>query len=216
MNNWWVTRKHGLKLVIACVVLISPGFAQAALFKISFDNVPEIWIYGDEPPNGNTGDIIGTGYFGYDGPVALGSFTLSELSNITFQATFDSGLTFSTEDIVTLFDFPDAVPEWYRIEVFLLPNGDMGMVFKGGLQGEFGGSLDLLNDNGDYLGFEPTYSGRPGANGGDGTTNLYYIGNDSEATAIGNYAAVAVHASGSLVLLALGWGVSLCRRKSQR
>ena len=182
-----------MKRLLIALLLTLPFQAQAALFRISYDDTPTSDPIFPNPLS----DIVGTGLFGYDGAATIGSFVVSELNNVTFSAQFVGGQSFSTGDIT----------DTAGISVFSLEGGSLGLVFTG--SSTFGGSFGLVNAFDDTLGHEPTYAvgERLGCCGGNGTENEYsqasLILGDPRGVA-GSYAAVSVPEPATLGMLGAG------------
>ncbi len=153
-----------LSAILAVLALFWAGAVNAASFFITYDDNDDQTI--------GTDNIVGSGTFSYDGPVSVGTFALSALSNIAFSATFTTGETFGTSDILTDLDFSG-------VSVFDAGGGVFGLVFTGDGGQTNGGSLDLANGNLDILTHEPTDFGIDdpiGCCGGDGMVNRYFVG----------------------------------------
>lgn len=186
-----ITLKDKLLLPFLVIGLLSASFAHATLFKMTYRTT--------------SGVVAGTGFFGYDQPAQVGRFSLSDLTNITYEGSFTEGQYFTSDDIGVL--SPNG-----GISVFTLESEQLGFVFTGwGIDGRFEGPFDLVNGSG-FLSHEPTISigSRLGCCGGDGTNNLYMLGDSIEGT----YSAVSVPEPGTLFLLACGLvGMILMGRK---
>lgn len=178
------------------IVSMSAGPANAASYYLQYDDAADGVI--------GTGSIIGTGTFSYDGPATAGSFALSSLTGMTFDATI-LGASFSTADILS--DLSTT-----GISVFSLGGGEFGLVFTGNGGQPGGGSLDLRNgfqfeDN--LLTHEPTSAINDpiGCCGGNGTINLYALNPQPGATgpeSFGDYSASTIPEPGTAALLAVG------------
>lgn len=195
---------RSLVAALAIPSAISPIVAGALLCADSAHAVTFNLLYdGDADQTLDANDIVGTGTFSYDGPAAAGSFALSSLTGITFDAIV-RGTAFSTADIRADSDLTGIV-------VFSLGGGEFGLAFSGNRSGVVGGSLDLRNDLG-ILSHEPTVAldDSVGCCGGTGTVNQYitFLGSVS---ASGDYWAATIPepSTGLLVIAGLlglaGW-----------
>ena len=178
-------------------VLLSPMAANAVLIELTYDDLGDQTI--------GTDNIVGTGTYSFDGPAIVGSYALSSLTNMAFSASFDSGETFDTSDILTNLDFTG-------IFIYAAGGGRFGLLFTGNGGMTSGGSLDLLNGFGQFLTHEPSSAINDpiGCCGGDGIVNLY-----STELYFGDYQGLtAVPEPGTLALLGIGlFGMAVRRRK---
>ena len=108
-------------------VLLWSSATHAVVFNLLYDGLDDDVL--------DTGAIVGTGTFSYDGPAVLGGYSLDSLSNFSFSANF-GGVTFTDADFTL-----DNI--FSGIFVFDIGGGEFGMVFSGdGANAPFGGSID--------------------------------------------------------------------------
>jgi hypothetical protein len=185
--------------VIVCTPLVGGSLlaaasAHAATFNLFYDD------YGDQTIGTTT--VVGSGTFSYSGPATVGSFLLSSLSGLAFNATI-VGSAFTTADILSN-------PVTTGISVFDLGGGEFGLVFTGQGESLYGGSLDLEHptESGNHVTHEPTSAINDpiGCCGGNGTINLYRFDDGVSTLVAGDYFATtaAIPEPGTLALLALG------------
>src|SRR5258708_5733111 len=74
------------------VGMLYAGLASAASFDLLYDDVGDQTI--------GTASIIGSGTFNYSGSATVGSFALSSLSGVSFNAII-LGMPFTTADILS-------------------------------------------------------------------------------------------------------------------
>ena len=197
--------KRTLLVVGAALFALSGTCANAVTFNI---------VYDDLGGNQAIDTIIGTGTFSYDGSLTFGAFALNSLTNLTFNASFDNGHTFTTADLTTN-------TSTSGIDVFDLGGGLAGLVFTGSGGGVIGGSLDLAHGTSigtNFLVHEPTsdITNPIGCCGGNGLINEYQEfaeggsgGGEYQATAT-----ITVPEPASIALLGIGLaGLGLSRRK---
>jgi hypothetical protein len=140
---------------ICILALTCTGTAQAVIFDLTYD---------DTPTGAIDGNIIGTGTFSYDGPAVAGSFLLSNLTGISFSATFTGGASFSGPP------FDPANLALIGIDVADVGGGVFELIFTGNSAGTTG-SLDILTGTG-------ILSHEPGPLLGGGTGPNLYFAND--------------------------------------
>ena len=119
------------QLLFAAALVVGQwcGAVQAAvIFNIGYDNSFDEFF--DEA------NIVGTGTFSYDGTLSVGSFLFSELTGVSFSATFGS----------TMFSgppFDPADPSLIGITVFETGGGIFDLIFTGNSANTLG-SLDIV------------------------------------------------------------------------
>ncbi len=184
-------RRTWIGLISVSLALSWSASAPAATFSIVYDDTADLAI----------GNIVGTGAFSYDGPPAIGSFTLSSLTGVSFTAQFPGvPAAFSTTDVVSNRDNVGIV-------VFDAGGGQLGLVFTGT---DAFGSVDVVNADLTQLSHEPTSAidDPVGCCGGNGSINLYILSNPAPTDFFfGDYrarTAAAIPAPAGLVLVGLG------------
>ena len=130
----------------SALLLLAPLFSaqvSAATFNLVYDSVDDGVI--------NPADIIGTGTFSYDGPAVAGTFLLSDLTGVSFEATL-TGDTGTSIFAGPPFDPADA--SLIAISVTDVGGGQLQLVFTGE-SAETGGSLDIRPDASSLITHEP-------------------------------------------------------------
>jgi hypothetical protein len=191
--------RHSLAIALVCLVT-QASVSSAATFEITYDDLA----------NQAIGDVVGTGTFSYDGPATVGSFALSSLTGVTFDAIV-FGEQFTTADLATNFNVSG-------ISVFDTGGGVLGLVFTGFGGAYDDGALDLeRTSDGWGLTHEPTEAigVRTGCCGGDGTVNRYFLGDEIGPFQGGDYVAVLPE-PGALGPAAIGLLALAASRRSRR
>lgn len=122
------------------------GASQAAVFYLTYDGLEDGTINDDS--------IVGTGIFSYDGPAMAGSFLLSDLTGVSYSATF-TGNVGSVDFTGPPFDPADS--SLIGIEVMEVGGGIFELIFSGESAGT-SGSLDIETGTG-LLSHEPSFIG---------------------------------------------------------
>lgn len=167
--------------------------AQATLIEFSFYDSPDF--------NGN---VVGTATLGFDDTLADGSYTLDSLTNISFDANFDSGDTFN---------FTDFEDSQANVLAILTSAGAAQMFNFGNVNGDSGGqssgSADFVSSGGNILTFEPGTSG--------GIAYAIYDPNSFDETYFGFYKAIVkssqVPEPSTMAILILGLAGLVLRKK---
>ena len=104
-----------LALVAALPCALAAGPAQSVTFQLSYDNSPDSMV--------DFNNLVGTGTFSYDGAPTAGDFLLSDLTNVSFEASFP-GMSGTAMFAGPPFDPMDL--SMIGISVFDLGGGDFG------------------------------------------------------------------------------------------
>lgn len=200
--------KKQLGLFVFALLLACGGNVNAAIFNLYYDDLEDGFLIA--------GDVVGIGTFSYDGPVAAGSYLLSDLTGVSYESTF-TGLTGTTSFTGPPFDPADL--SLIAISVTEVGDGEFELLFTGDSAGT-GGALDIVDLTGDSI-----LSHEPWSLLDDVIGPALYFADDSsvELDAFGDYlgtTAVLIPEPSSFFLTALGLcslgmnGLGRRRRKS--
>lgn len=129
-----------MAVLLLLLSLMLPFHLNAAVFTIDFDDFDDGFL---SPP------FVGSGSFSYEEPAADGVYFLENLTNFSFEFSFVSGETFTTDDMIT------------PVEEVLIVVSNQGTqvnfanIFDGSPNTPSNGALDFENLNSDVLSFEP-------------------------------------------------------------
>ena len=187
-------------LGLGAALVLWASSAHAVVFQFVYDSVSDSSIVA--------ADVVGTGTLSYDGPAVAGSFLLSDLTGVSFSATF-TGSTGMTTFSGPPFDPADL--SLIGISVTDVGGGVFEAVFTGD-SASTGGSLDI-DDIPDAL-----LTHQPAALLGNVTgPRLYFAGDDATGLdAFGDYlgTTVPVSAPAAILLLLTGFAaLGFARRK---